>query len=205
MNVIDSHLDFYDYHHYNHMHVSATNFLLPDWNISKPCMIGECGLGGHFQREFWAMRFDTAFRDLPIPIGLLDSGSLASDVSLRELFDAQAECISNIMRRSYEHGYAGCLVWEYAKQYTDRRRPSSPYNPRGLYESADWEDRFPMIWTPARSWNADRFHSAATRNPRDPQYMVPLLADGSITGRKVVRVMNDIFLEHLNQGRCPPL
>lgn len=51
----DRYSDFYDFHHYNQLSVSNTGFLpVPQWdslNIDKPCIIGECGLGGHFQRD----------------------------------------------------------------------------------------------------------------------------------------------------------
>jgi hypothetical protein len=195
MVTIDSDLDFYDYHHYNHMDVSSTACLpLPEWNNpEKPCIIGECGLGGHLEFITLGASFGTAFRHSLPAIAALPDALLPGCVRLQELFDAQAECISNIMRRTYQLGYAGCLVWEYGKQYTNTRRPISPYNPRNLDDLADWGDRYHLIWNPH------------TQNRRiDSQYIVPMLVDGRIKGRKVVQVMNNIFQEHRNNGRCPP-
>jgi len=176
-------VDFFDYHHYNHFEVSDTGFhALPNWNslpTSKPCIIGECGLGGQFQREYESLTFAQAFR---------------GTATLQGVFDAQAECISNIMRESYDRGYAGCLVWEYGKQYTDTARATSPYNPRNLDDQADWGDRFYMIWHP----------SPGSHIPA--RYDVPLTPqDRRIIGRTVVQELYDIFQQHRSYDRCPPL
>lgn len=214
MQELDGFLDFFDYHHYNHYDVGYTGFLpLPAWNDindHKPCILGECGLGGQLLEG--RVPLSAAWRGHPWRAGLLEGlQALISQppVTLQELFDAQAECVSNVMQGSFERGYAGCLVWEYGKQYTDTGRPSSPYNPRRLRDSALWGDRFYVIWTRPPRWTTDRYHMRTTRNPDislgAPAYVVPLLVDGNITGRKVVRVMNEIYQEHLRQDRCPPV
>jgi len=178
----DQYFDFYDFHHYNHRYVSNTGFLpVPQWdslNIDKPCIIGECGLGGHFQQETLGRTFFEAW---------------GRHVNFRELFLAQRDCIRNVMNESLAQGYAGCLVWEYGKQYTDRSNRYCPYNPRKLNDRADWADRFFLLWTPSRSTAIPPEFRIAL-DPSDPEGLV---------GRPVVQSIRD-FAGVLTQRRMRP-
>jgi hypothetical protein len=99
----------------------------------------------------------------------------------------------NVLTESFNRGYAGCLAWEYGKQYTNTSSATSPYNPRSLDDETDWGDRFYMVWNP-RSGN---------RVPAG--YDVPLNpADRRVTGRRAVGELLDAFHEHLSAGRCAP-
>jgi hypothetical protein len=190
-STLDQHLDFYDFHHYNHLYVSDTAFLpVPRWgslNIDKPCIIGECGLGGLYQRDFRHMPFGEAFRAGRSTI-------THRTVFLDHLFQAQRECIWNIMNGALNQGYAGCLVWEYGKQYTNRSNPYCPYNARSLFDLPRWEDRLFLLWTPNRS------------RPIPPEYTVelrPADPDG-LVGRPVVQRMCDFAGVLTQSGSRPP-
>ena len=209
---LDSDLDFYDYHHYNHLDVSDAGLLpLPRWDMihsTKPCLIGEFGLCGEFQKEYMGMSFTDAFRrgrpsSQPrprLPLELLQPllpvrvAHRPLPVALEELFDAQANCVNNVMFGAYERGYGGCLVWEYGKQYTNQENDYSPYVPRRLDAAAGWGDRHFITWTPDPS-----IHVPACFDYRfDP-------SDGRLLGRPAVPEIVAIAEEHRAAGRCPPL
>ena len=69
--------DFFDCHAYNRQDVTDTSGSLPAYGslrIDKPCLVGECGLGGQLQR-LWRPRLET--------LGF----------SLERLFAEQRDCI----------------------------------------------------------------------------------------------------------------
>ena len=188
----DQYFDFYDFHHYNWLNVFSTAFLpVPQWdslNIDKPCIISEFGLGGQFQKDVGHISLSQAYR-------LGRFSNLFRDVPLQELFLIQAECTNNIMNVARRQGYAGCLVWEYGKQYTNRANYYSPYNQRNLNDRAVWEDRYFLVWKPNAASGSLPLGSSIPLNPPDPDGLV---------GRSVVQVI-DVFSRTLDSdGRRPP-
>jgi hypothetical protein len=185
-SIFDPYFDFYDFHHYHHLDVSNTGFLsVPSWDsleIDKPCIIGECGLGGHFQRDIGRTFSQACGNEFARTYTHASPVPLTRYVYLRELFLAQRDCIRNVMNGSYAQGYAGCMVWEYGKQYTDLSNSYCPYNPKTLYDRADWADRYFLLWKPNQTSTAIPPEYRIALDPPDPDGLV---------GRPVVQSISD--------------
>jgi hypothetical protein len=138
--------DFYDFHLYDVVDVTNLTPSLPRINSSeignKPCLIGECGLGGQVveQREYFPMLGrGISCLGYRLPEGVCQ---FPRSVTFRDLLLYQAVCIRHFLTSSRRRGLAGCFVWEYGRQY--RRVYDMP---RALSStSLDWTDRFPMLW-----------------------------------------------------------
>ena len=124
---LDDLFDFFDFHAYNTLSVSDTSGDLPPYSslgINKPCIIGECGLGGQFIRRIPIIRHFS--------------------YTLEEVFNLQSRCIQNYFNHALQDGYAGCMVWEYGIR---ARAPERPERRRDLSNPAYWNDIYPLLWT----------------------------------------------------------
>jgi hypothetical protein len=150
-------LDFFDFHAYDVMNVRNTSGNLPQYSslqTSKPCIIGECGLGGQVQR-----------RSRPRLRGAYSGAT----VTLDHLFQDQETCIRNYLRTACANGYAGCLVWEFGGQHSRVGQGVL------LSHEATWADLYPLLWTDlggtdlgARGQLRDRPAVRAIRDARCP-------------------------------------
>ncbi|MBE9573856.1 MAG: hypothetical protein IMF20_01850 [Proteobacteria bacterium] len=135
------HFDFFDFHAYNVLDVSDISGNLPSYSslgINKPCIIGECGLGGQVERILAILGY-----------------SRFSGLLLRSIFSLQSQCIQNYFNNAWNGGhggYAGCMVWEYGIK-THRTLVDTP---RSLSSQAHWEDRYPLFWTNYRGQLCER-------------------------------------------------
>lgn len=124
---LDDLFDFFDFHAYNTFRLSDTSGDLPPYSslgINKPCIIGECGLGGQ------------SIRGLPLISRFR--------YTLEEVFNLQSRCIQNYFNHAWQDGYAGCMVWEYGIK---ARSPERPERRRDLSNPAYWNDIYPLFWT----------------------------------------------------------
>lgn len=183
-----SHFDFFDFHHYAHYDVRDVSGNLPQLRrrprIGKPCLIGECGLGGQFQKDFLGLSFERAYSR---------SFLRAPRVPLGRLFADQATCVDNYLRNAHDRGFAGCMVWEYGRQLRHVFE-----NERRLSDNAGWTDKYPLLWKKsqaARTSSRFCYHAPYELNIPDIQ--------NRLCGRPAVQCIFR-FTTDLSQGRLSP-
>ena len=176
-SLFQNYFDFYDYHHYNVLGFARNDPLIQDFQtlqLGKPCIIGECGLGGQFQQE-----------ELRIPL----NEAFGRNITIEDLFNHQAECIENYLNNSYDNGYAGCLVWEYGRQL------NRVQNPLRLSDPADWRDKYPLLWN--KRDNDQRANAFCFHAPQEPNYQ------GRLCGRLAARTIHTFYQTQHSQRRIP--
>lgn len=162
--------DFYDSHLYDVIDVTNLNPNLPTINYqdigNKPCIIGECGLGGQVAMERLRRDF--------IGQGILQ---FSPQTTLRDLFLYQAVCIDHCLTSAHGQGFAGCLIWEYGRQFErvfdwSRSLTLTRYCPnvrrgRGRPDCLDWADRIPLLWRKKENEQVPPTMCVHLRNPED--------------------------------------
>jgi hypothetical protein len=125
---LNQYFDFFDFHFYDTIDVANLRPNLPRWNelhIDKPCILGECGLGG--QIVMGILGWDFLGNDLRdwFRISQLSDllpryqpiGQFPIRTTLENVFIAQADFISYCLSTAHREQYAGCFIWEYGRQF----------------------------------------------------------------------------------------
>lgn len=194
--------DFWDFHHYNTVNLGNQRILLEPFRrlrLNKPCLLGECGLGGHFQDETLGLSIDEAF-------------NLGRPVTVRDVFERQASCVDTYFHLSSSQGYAGCLVWDYGGQLdvvrdsplsltslgrSIPRRPGAtcPARSRDTEGECGWGLRYPLVWKRADTDRAsERYCFHAAGEPSDPDHLC---------GRLAAARIHAFMASQRRQGRAP--
>lgn len=212
LNVLSPVFDFFDFHFYDVIDVANPDPYLPLWRdlgIQKPCIIGECGLGGQVIMDYIGLAFlgDTVLGHLgragPYFRRVLgrEICQFPENTTLAILFSIQAEFIRYCFTTARTNGFGGCFIWEYGRQFRrvfelPRRlseRGNCPGNVRRNWEIGNclmWMDRIPLLW----KQHADQ--------PHHPDMCVRRSAN-ELCGRPTVRKIEHFRADLGSQGLLP--
>ncbi len=219
LRILNQDFDFFDFHFYDTINVVNYTPNLPSWNdlgINKPCIIGECGLGGQVVKDGLGFPLlGTEFRDmLSTRIGRRLSNRLFSDqpfgqfpieTTLEIIFTWQAVFIANSLNRAKANHFSGCFIWEYGRQFNfvsvRSRLPSETGNCPGLSEDhgnrrdcLNWPDRFPLLWKKHEGIAVSDDMCIHLRTNHPPE---------ELCGRPIVRYIKR-FTDNLRSGNLQP-
>ena len=166
--VLNDVFDFFDFHFYDMIDVADCQPNLPTWNdlaVEKPCIIGECGLGGQIVKDVLGMpllgpgltaRLGRSGELLRRLVGR-GIGQFPPETTLQDIFIAQRNLIEYCLTRALRNQFAGCLIWEYGRQFRSICEQSRLLTETGnchrneRQDSAAsgclaWGDRIPLLW-----------------------------------------------------------